>query len=71
MTAAHALSHTVACGIPGIGKVPWGSHFSLLYTTRQSLVDGLVAYFQTGILNNERCFGSRRSGSPPQTPQRS
>jgi|GEM_PF-2646259 hypothetical protein len=56
MTAAHALSHTVACGIPGIGKVPWGSHFSLLYTTRQSLVDGLVAYFQTGILNNERCL---------------
>lgn len=44
------------CGIPGIGKVPWGNHFCHFFRTRQDLIESLVPYFQAGLLNEERCI---------------
>ncbi len=44
------------CGIPGIGKIPFGVHLCHFYLKRQDLVDSLVPYFQSGLQNNERCI---------------
>jgi DNA-binding CsgD family transcriptional regulator len=42
-------------GLPGVGKVPWGSHFCIFYETKNDLLDILVPYFKTGVENNELC----------------
>lgn len=43
-------------GIPHIGDVPWGTHFCLLYRTKEDLTDILVPYFKAGLDNNEFCM---------------
>ncbi len=43
-------------GIDVIGRVPWGTHFSLFYQTKQDLIDVLVPYFKAGLKNNEFCM---------------
>jgi PAS domain S-box-containing protein len=43
-------------GIDVIGRVPWGTHFSLFYQTKQDLIDVLVPYFKSGLKNNELCI---------------
>lgn len=43
-------------GIPGIGKISWGSHICQWYTSREELVRIVIPYFQAGLLNNERCI---------------
>ncbi len=43
-------------GIDVIGCVPWGTHFSLFYQTKQDLIDVLVPYFKAGLKNNEFCM---------------
>lgn len=50
------LSYTTDCGIPGLGKIPWGSHFCQVYSNRRELVEALVPYFQSGLRNDERCL---------------
>jgi len=43
-------------GIDIIGDVPWGTHFSVFYETREELSSILVPYFKTGLENNELCL---------------
>lgn len=50
------MSYITESGIPGMGKIPWGSHFCQLYAYRQDLVESLVSYFVAGLRNNERCI---------------
>ena len=49
-------SQVTDCGIPGIGKVPWGNHFCHFFQTRDDLVESLVPYFRAGLENGERCI---------------
>lgn len=50
------MSHVTECGIPAIGKVPWGSHFCHFFSKREDLVHSLVPYFMAGLRNGERCI---------------
>ena len=43
-------------GIPGIGKVPWGTHLCHFYRTREDLIHSIVPYFAAGLKNRELCF---------------
>ena len=43
-------------GFPVVGRVSWGSHFSIFYETKKDLLDVLVPYFNTGLRNNEFCL---------------
>ncbi len=43
-------------GIPGVGNVPWGTHFGLFYNSWLDITNLLVAYFEAGIKNNEQCL---------------
>lgn len=43
-------------GIPGIGKLPWGSHFCHFYRNKRELTESLVPYFEAGLNNHERCL---------------
>ncbi len=43
-------------GLKAVGEVPWGTHFSIFYETKQDLIDVLVPYFNTGLRNNEFCL---------------
>jgi hypothetical protein len=49
-------AYVTDCGIPGIGKVPWGNHLCQFFQTGEDLVESLVPYFQTGLLQDERCI---------------
>jgi signal transduction histidine kinase len=37
-------------------NLPWGAHCCFFYETKEDLLDILVPYFQTGLLNNEFCI---------------
>lgn len=43
-------------GIGIIGDIPWGSHFSQFYKTKEDLEDILVPFFWAGLQNNEFCI---------------
>lgn len=43
-------------GLPAVGDLPWGSHFSIFYETKQDLLDILVPFFKAGLENNESCL---------------
>ena len=43
-------------GLKAVGEVPWGTHFSIFYETKQDLLDVLVPYFNTGLRNSEFCL---------------
>lgn len=45
-----------ATDIPGIGDVPWGTHFCQFYQDAHDLTDILVPYFKAGLDNNEFCM---------------
>jgi hypothetical protein len=49
------MNYITDSGIPGMGKIPWGSHFCQLYQQREDFIDGLIPYFAAGLKNNERC----------------
>ncbi len=49
------MNYITDSGIPGMGKIPWGSHFCQLYRQREDFIDGLIPYFAAGLKNNERC----------------
>ncbi len=42
-------------GLEAVGEVPWGTHFSIFYETKQDLLDILVPYFRAGVESNELC----------------
>ena len=43
-------------GFPVVGRVSWGSHFSIFYETKKDLLDILVAYFKARLEQNELCL---------------
>ena len=43
-------------GISSMGDMPWGTHFSQFYQTRQDLLDLLIPFFIAGLENNEFCL---------------
>lgn len=42
-------------GIDIIGDVPWGTHISQLYSSKDDLSDVIAPYIKEGLLNNELC----------------
>jgi hypothetical protein len=49
------MNYITDSGIPGMGKIPWGSHFCQLYSDRHDFIDSLTLYFAAGIRNHEQC----------------
>ena len=43
-------------GIEVIGELPWGSHFCNFFESKEDLLQILVPYFKTGLINNEFCL---------------
>lgn len=43
-------------GIEVIGELPWGSHFCTFFKSQEDLLQILVPYFKTGLINNEFCL---------------
>jgi signal transduction histidine kinase len=43
-------------GISPVGQVPWGTHFSQFYETKEDLLEILVPYFKAGLESNEFCL---------------
>ena len=43
-------------GLEVIGDIPWGTHFSQFYMTKDDLIEILVPYFAEGLRNNEFCM---------------
>jgi PAS domain S-box-containing protein len=43
-------------GIEVIGEIPWGSHFCNFFESEEDLLQILVPYFKTGLINNEFCL---------------
>jgi DNA-binding CsgD family transcriptional regulator len=43
-------------GFPGVGHVPWGSHFCTFFETEKDLLDILTRFFKTGLERNEYCL---------------
>jgi PAS domain S-box-containing protein len=49
-------NNTRKSGIGFVGNIPWGTHFFLLYKTKEDLMEILVPYFKAGLENNEMCI---------------
>jgi transcriptional regulator with XRE-family HTH domain len=47
---------TPKSGIDVIGEMPWGTHFCLLYDTKEDLLDTLSAYCKAGLEGGEFCL---------------
>ena len=43
-------------GLEAVGRVPWGTHFSVFYETRKDLLDIVVPFFKAGLQANEFCL---------------
>jgi DNA-binding CsgD family transcriptional regulator len=43
-------------GLTVLGDVPWGTHLSVFYETKDDLLDTVVPYFQAGLENGEFCI---------------
>lgn len=43
-------------GIEVIGELPWGSHFCNFFESKEDLLQILIPYFKTGLMNNEFCL---------------
>ncbi|WP_420475485.1 MEDS domain-containing protein [Noviherbaspirillum sp. ST9] len=54
--ANRARSTQTPSGITCCGELHWGAHFCHLYETREDLIDTLVPFFLTGLVNNEKCL---------------
>ena len=48
--------HVTNTGIDIIGDAYWGSHYCLFYQNSKDLIDILIPYFKTGLMNNEFCI---------------
>lgn len=44
-------------GLSVLGDMPWGTHFSVFYETKEDLLDILVPFFKAGLEANEFCLG--------------
>jgi hypothetical protein len=43
-------------GISVVGRVPWGTHFSVFYESNADFLDVVVPFFKTGLESNEFCI---------------
>jgi PAS domain S-box-containing protein len=43
-------------GIRVVGRVPWGTHFSVFYESADDFIDIVVPYFKAGLESNEACL---------------
>jgi len=43
-------------GVDVVGHLPWGTHFCLIYETREDLLETLVPYCKAGLENHEFCL---------------
>ena len=43
-------------GLKAVGEVPWGTHFSIFYETKQDLLEIVVPFFKVGLQANEFCL---------------
>ncbi len=50
------VQHVTNTGIDTIGDAHWGSHYCLFYQNSKDLIDILIPYFKTGLMNNEFCI---------------
>ena len=50
------LSHITRFGLPGIDRIPFGTHACHVYRNCDELVAALVPYFVAGLRGNERCL---------------
>jgi hypothetical protein len=50
------IGSATSSGIPGIGKVPWGTHLCHFFRSRADLIESIVPYFVAGLKNNEQCM---------------
>lgn len=55
MSAKHPETLT-ECGLPGIGRIPYGVHMCNFYRTREELAAALVPFFAAGLRHRERCI---------------
>ena len=49
-------SHIPRVGLPGMDRIPFGTHACHFYSNRDELIRTLVPYFIEGLSGNERCF---------------
>jgi transcriptional regulator with XRE-family HTH domain len=49
-------AETRKSGIDVVGNMPWGTHFCLMYDTKNDLLDSLSAYFKAGLEADEFCL---------------
>ena len=50
------MSYITESGIPDLGKMPWGTHFCQIYSSKDDLAQSLIPYFIAGLTNNEQCI---------------
>lgn len=50
------MNYITESGIPDLGKIPWGTHFCQLYSSKEELAQSLIPYFIAGLTNNEQCI---------------
>src|SRR5258708_14255643 len=43
-------------GLKAVGEVPWGTHFSIFYETKNDLLEIVVPFFKAGLQANEFCL---------------
>jgi DNA-binding CsgD family transcriptional regulator len=43
-------------GLEAVGEVPWGTHFSIFYETKEDLLEIVVPFFKAGLQANEFCL---------------
>ena len=51
-----AAEASTPSGLPFVGALRWGDHFSQFYETAEDLRDCLVPFFRAGLENNEKCL---------------
>ena len=51
-----SFSDTTPSGLPFVGDLRWGTHFSQFYETADDLRDCLVPFFLAGLANHEKCI---------------
>jgi two-component system, sensor histidine kinase PdtaS len=51
-----SFSHLTQCGLPGIDRIPYGTHACHFYRDRDELIAALTPYFAAGLEANELCL---------------
>jgi hypothetical protein len=65
------MAKTRQSGIETVGNVPWGTHLSAFFQTKEDLIELLVPYFKAGLENNELCVWVTSEPLPAEDARRS